>query len=88
VASTANERNQGNPIKAGHMLTQEMINDMMRPPGGKDATIASLYEEIERLRAALEAVIGHGYLDNKSKMAGQDYVSKSAIAKVRAALSK
>jgi ribosomal protein L15 len=50
--------------------------------------VVELRAEIERLRAALEAVIGHGYLENKSPMAGQDYVSKSAIAKVRAALSK
>jgi predicted RNase H-like nuclease (RuvC/YqgF family) len=52
------------------MLTQEMINETMRPLGGKGATIEELNErvakleselshvrQIERLRAALEQIV-------------------------------
>jgi hypothetical protein len=44
-----------------------------------------LEAEVKRLREALSAVVGHGYLEMKHP-AGQDYVSKAAIAQVRAAL--
>jgi ribosomal protein L15 len=40
------------------------------------------------LLEALEAVIGDGYVADRSPFASQDYVSKSAIAKVRAAIKK
>lgn len=37
---------------------------------------------------ALRGVVCVGYLESKGTFASQDYVSKSAIAKVRAALAK
>ena len=49
---------------------------------------ASLREERDRLLDILRAIVGHGYTENRSQLASQDYVSKSAIAKVRAALTR
>lgn len=42
---------------------------------------------IAEITEALQAVIGRGYLEQRYP-ASQDYVSKSAIAKVRAALAQ
>ncbi len=56
--------------------------------GRKVAITDYLVEGEVDMRAACEAVIGHGYHELKGASASQDYVSKKAIAKVRAALAK
>ena len=43
---------------------------------------------INELRDALDAVVGHGYCENNRFAASQDFVGKSAIARVRSAISK
>jgi hypothetical protein len=67
----------------GHVCTAEspeiaaaLLAILNRPAGS-----------IVDMRDALEAVIGRHYTENKHP-AGQDYVSKAAIAKVRAVLKK
>jgi hypothetical protein len=50
--------------------------------------IDRIIENYADLLAALKAVVGHGYCEASSIAAGQDYVSKKAIAQVRAAIAK
>ncbi len=58
------------------------------PDNRDESANARLIAAAPELLAACKAVIGHGYCANTSSVASQDYVSKKAIAKVRAAIAK
>lgn len=48
----------------------------------------NLRAQNKMMLAALEAVVGHGYCENTSPVASQDWVSKQAIAQVRKVIAK